>query len=143
GEWHSVGGIKFGSVEVAEVRFPLHFGRHEFRPDSGGKGQHRGGLGVDLDLKVEIGKPAKANTAGDGVRHGACGMLGGEDGKPHAYRLLSDGRPPRVLKTKEVGIEIRPGDVLEIRSGGGGGWGPPGERSEAARQNDVSEELVG
>ena len=32
GEWHSVGGLKFGSVEVAEARFPLHFRRHEFRP---------------------------------------------------------------------------------------------------------------
>ena len=33
GEWHSVGGIKFGSLEVAEARFPLLFIRHEFRPD--------------------------------------------------------------------------------------------------------------
>mgnify|MGYP002653953097 CR=1 FL=1 len=37
GEWHSVGGLKFGSIEVAEVRFPLHFRQHEFRPDSGGE----------------------------------------------------------------------------------------------------------
>jgi N-methylhydantoinase B len=143
GEWHSVGGLKFGSIEMAEARFPLLFRRHEFRPDSGGAGKHRGGLGVALELRVEAAGPARANTAGDGVRHGACGMLGGDDGAPHAYRLLSDGRPPRVLKTKEVGIEIRPGDVLEIRSGGGGGWGPPGERSLEARQHDIDEGLVG
>nr|WP_312010493.1 hydantoinase B/oxoprolinase family protein [Bradyrhizobium neotropicale] len=31
GEWHTVGGIKFGSIEVAEARFPLHFRHHEFR----------------------------------------------------------------------------------------------------------------
>ncbi len=104
GEWHSVGGLKFGSVEVAEVRFPLHFGQHEFRPGSGGKGQHRGGLGVDLDLVVETAKPARGNTAGDGARHGACGMLGGEDGLPHDYRLISNGKAERILKTKEVGI---------------------------------------
>src|SRR4051812_35084873 len=143
GEWHSVGGLKFGSIEMAEARFPLLFRRHEFRPDSGGAGKHRGGLGVALELRVEAAGPARANTAGDGVRHGACGMRGGDDGAPHAYRLLSDGRPPRVLKTKEVGIEIRPGDVLEIRSGGGGGWGPPGERSLEARQRDIDEGLVG
>ena len=105
-------------------------------PNSGGDGQHRGGLGVALDLVVETAKPALANTAGDGVRHGACGMLGGQDGAPHDYRLLSEGREPRVLKTKEVGIAIRPGECFEIRSGGGGGWGPPAKRSAEARARD-------
>ena len=105
GEWHTVGGLKFGSIEVAEARFPLHFRQHEFRPGSGGDGQFRGGLGVALDLVLETEKPASGNTAGDGARHGPCGMLGGEDGEPHHYRLLSEGREPRVLRTKEVGIE--------------------------------------
>ncbi len=142
GEWHSVGGLKFGSLEVAEVRFPLHFRTHEFRPGSGGDGQHRGGLGVSLDLVLETEKIAKGNTAGDGARHGPCGMLGGEDGKPHHYRLLSEGREPRVLRTKEVGIELRPGDCLEIRSSGGGGWGPPAKRSAEARQRDREQGLT-
>jgi N-methylhydantoinase B len=142
GEWHSVGGLKFGSLEVAEVRFPLHFRTHEFRPGSGGDGQHRGGLGVSLDLVLETEKIAKGNTAGDGARHGPCGMLGGEDGKPHHYRLLSEGREPRVLRTKEIGIELRPGDCLEIRSSGGGGWGPPDKRTEEARQRDREQGLT-
>lgn len=142
GEWHTVGGLKFGSLEVAEARFPLMFRHHEFRPDSGGDGQFRGGLGVALDLVFETEKPALGNTAGDGARHGACGMLGGEDGKPHHYRLLSEGRPPRVLRTKEVGIEIRPGDCLEVRSAGGGGWGPPEKRSPQARSRDLAQGLV-
>lgn len=142
GEWHVVGGIKFGSVEVAEVRFPLHFRRHEFRPGSGGDGEHRGGLGVALDLVVETAEPALANTAGDGARHGACGLLGGADGQPHRYRLLSEDGPPRTLRTKEIGIEIRPGSLLEIRSGGGGGWGPPERRSPDDRQRDRREGFV-
>jgi N-methylhydantoinase B len=142
GEWHTVGGLKFGSVEIAEVRFPLHFGRHEFRADSGGRGEHRGGLGVDLDLVVEVGKPARGNTAGDGARHGACGMLGGEDGRPHDYRLISKDKGERVLKTKEVGIAIAPGDVLQVRSGGGGGWGNPTKRSARAQQRDLDLGLV-
>ena len=142
GEWHSAGGIKFGSIEVAEVRFPLYFRHHEFRAGSGGDGQFRGGLGVSLDLVLETEKPARGNTAGDGVRHGPCGMLGGEDGATHRYRLLSEGREPRVLRTKETGIEIRPGDCLEIRSSGGGGWGPPVKRSAAAREHDREEGLV-
>src|SRR3954464_11347338 len=142
GEWHSVGGLKFGSLEVAEVRFPLHFRTHEFRPGSGGDGQFRGGLGVSLDLVMKTAKPALANTAGDGVRYGPCGMLGGEDGAPHDYRLVSAGRAPRQLRTKEVGIEILPGDYLEIRSSGGGGWGPPARRSQQARQRDSEQGLT-
>jgi len=142
GEWHTVGGIKFGSIEVAEARFPLHFRHHEFRPGSGGDGQFRGGLGVALDLVLETAKPALANTAGDGVRYGPCGMLGGEDGVPHAYRLISEGRAPRVLRTKEVGIELLPGDCLEVRSSGGGGWGPSGLRSPQARQRDREQGLL-
>jgi N-methylhydantoinase B len=91
---------------------------------------------------IETKKVALGNTAGDGIRYGGCGMLGGENGVPHRYRLLSEGRPPRVLHTKETGIEIRPGDCLEVRSGGGGGWGPPAKRSQAARERDRLQGLV-
>jgi N-methylhydantoinase B len=142
GEWHTVGGLKFGSIEVAEVRFPLHFRLHEFRAGSGGDGQFRGGLGVSLDMVLETEKPALGNTAGDGARHGPCGMLGGEDGAPHRYRLISEGREPRVLRTKEVGIEIHPGDCIEVRSSGGGGWGTPAKRSAAARVRDREQGLT-
>jgi N-methylhydantoinase B len=142
GEWHTVGGIKFGSIEVAEARFPLQFRHHEFRPGSGGNGQFRGGLGVALDLVLETAKPALANTAGDGARYGPCGLLGGEDGVPHDYRLMSAGRAPRILRTKEVGIELLPGDCLEVRSSGGGGWGLPALRSPQARQLDSERGLL-
>jgi N-methylhydantoinase B len=142
GEWHSVGGLKFGSIEVAEARFPLHFRHHEFLANSGGDGQFRGGLGVGLDLVVETETVALGNTAGEGTRHGSAGLLGGSDSQPHRYRLLSKERPPRELRTKEVGIEIRPGDCLEIRSAGGGGWGPPEKRASDARERDRVAGLV-
>lgn len=142
GEWHSAGGLKFGSVEVAEVRFPLHFRKHELRPGSGGDGQFRGGAGVDLDLEMRTTTPSVGNTAGDGIRHGAAGMLGGSDGKPHHYVLHSEGKPDRILKTKEVGVPLAPGDVLEVHSGGGGGWGAPAKRSAQVRARDVVLGLV-
>ena len=142
GEWNAVGGLKFGSVEVAEARFPLHFRKHEYAPDTGGDGQYRGGLGVALELVFETEKLALGNTAGEGVRYGSAGMLGGEDSTPHRYHLLSEGRPPRELRTKETGIEIRPGDCLDARSAGGGGFGPPSKRSQAARERDRMQGLV-
>jgi N-methylhydantoinase B len=89
-----------------------------------------------LELVVETTEPAIGNTAGDGIRYGACGILGGEDGAPHHYVLHSEGRPPRDVKTKETGVTIRPNDVFMIESGGGGGWGDPARRSRAARAHE-------
>lgn len=139
GEWHSVGGIKFGSIEVSEARFPLFFERHEFRPGSGGDGEYRGGLGSALDLKVEV--PAYAHTAGEGVRHGAAGINGGKDGAPHDYRLIGDEGEER-LATKQFGLRIAPGSTFRIRSGGGGGWGDPARRDPESRARDLQRGFV-
>ena len=138
GEWQAAGGIKFGSLEVQEVRFPLHFRRHEFRADSGGDGRHRGGPGGELELVIETDGPALGNTAGDGVKYGACGLAGGQDGRPHRYWLQSAGQADRAIKTKETGIVLRPGDVLHVHSGGGGGWGEARLRTAAARAQDLA-----
>ncbi len=141
GEGQAAGGIKFGSVEVAEARFPLFFETHEFRPDSFGDGQFRGGVGSVLTLRMETTEPAKGNTAGDGVRHPSYGILGGKDGLPHRYVMVARGKR-RVLKTKEVGIPIPPGAVFDIVSAGGGGWGKPSRRDPAARAADVENGFV-
>jgi N-methylhydantoinase B len=142
GEWHSAGGIKFGSLEVTEARFPLFFHKHEFRPDSGGAGEYRGGPGGIVEMVVETAEPAIGNTAGEGVRHGACGILGGQDGVTHRYTLQSGNAEPRPIKTKETGIVIRPGDRLVLESGGGGGWGDAARRDSAAIADDVANGFV-
>jgi N-methylhydantoinase B len=142
GEWQAAGGIKFGSLEVTEVRFPLFFRRHEFRPGSGGEGKFRGGPGGIVEMVVETTERAVGNTAGDGVRHGACGILGGADGTPHRYTLYSEGREARAIKTKETGLVIHPNDVLILQSGGGGGWGDPAERDPAAVAADIENGFV-
>jgi len=143
GEWHSAGGIKFGSIEVAEERFPLFFATHEFRPGSAGDGRHRGGYGGAMQLRVETDGAAVANTAGEGVVHGARGVLGGSDGAPHAYTLYAPAAGPRKLRSKEVGIAVPPGSVIDVLSGGGGGWGAPSERDPEARAKDAAEGLMG
>ena len=142
GEWQAAGGIKFGSLEVTEVRFPLFFRRHEFRPDSGGEGKFRGGPGGVVEMVIETAEPAVGNTAGDGVRYGACGILGGKDGLPHRYALYSAATAPRAIKTKEVGLVIQPNDVLILESGGGGGWGHPAERELDAIGQDLENGFV-
>src|ERR1700761_2935302 len=111
GEWHSAGGIKFGSIEVAETRFPLVFETHEYRPGSAGDGQYRGGYGGDMRLRVETDGVAMANTAGEGVVHGARGINGGCDGAPHDYTLLAPGAEPRKLKSKQINVPGPSGSV--------------------------------
>jgi N-methylhydantoinase B len=141
GEWQAVGGIKYGSIEMAEARFPLFFARHELRPASGGDGQHRGGHAGHAVIRVETAGPAIGNTAGEGTRHGCTGLFGGQDGVPHLY-TLRHGAEERILKTKETGIVMAPGDVLDLKAGGGGGWGPPEKRDPAARGHDQAEGLT-
>jgi N-methylhydantoinase B len=137
GEWHSAGGIKFGSIEVAETRFPLVFETHEYRPGSAGEGQYRGGYGGDMRLRVEAKGTTMANMAGEGVVHGARGMAGGANGAPHDYTLLPPDAPPRTLKSKEINVPVPPGSILHVLSGGGGGWGAPAKRDPAAHEADV------
>jgi N-methylhydantoinase B len=141
GEGQAAGGIKFGSVEVAETRFPLFFALHEFRADSGGAGRFRGGVGSVLELRMETAEPAKANTAGEGVKYPPHGLLRGDDGTTHRYRLVS-GRRTRALKTKEVGIPIMPGDRFLVESSGGGGYGDPRERDARAIEDDLADGFV-
>ncbi|MDE2517065.1 MAG: hydantoinase B/oxoprolinase family protein, partial [Rhodospirillales bacterium] len=142
GEWHSAGGIKFGSVEVAETRFPLFFETHEYRPGSAGAGTHRGGYGAVLRLHVETEGSAVANLAGEGLRHGARGMLGGADGATHVYRLLAPDAPARDLASKETGVTVPPGSVIDVASGGGGGWGEPARADPAVAAADRLAGLV-
>ena len=142
GEWHSAGGIKFGSIEVAETRFPLVFETHEYRPGSAGEGRYRGGYGGDMRLRVEASGVTQANTAGEGVVHGARGIGGGQDGAPHDYTLLAPGAPPRKLKSKEINVPVPSGSVIHVLSGGGGGWGDPASRDPKARAADDQEGLT-
>lgn len=141
GEWHSAGGLKFGSVEVAETRFPLYFERHEYRPNSGGDGTYVGGAGCELLLHLETATDCVVNTAGEGTRHAAAGREGGEDGATHHYQMLPPGGAARTLRTKEEGVPVPAGSVFDVRSGGGGGWGPPGGRDAVARRFDIEEGL--
>jgi N-methylhydantoinase B len=95
-----------------------------------------------MRLRVEAEGISTANTAGEGILHGAKGIGGGRDGAPHDYTLLAPDAPPRKFKSKEIAVPIPPGSVLQVLSGGGGGWGDPALRDAAARETDVAEGLA-
>ena len=135
GEINVAGGIRAPSIEVTEERFPFFIRRHELRPNSGGDGAWRGGLGAVCDLVYRGDGPARLNTAGDGVIVPPFGLFGGDPGLPHIYTLVANGAE-RVLKSKETKVIVNPGDRIVCLSSGGGGYGDPRERSESERAWD-------
>ena len=136
GEINVAGGIRSPSVEVTEERFPFFIEHYEFRPDSGGDGTWRGGLGATFSMLYEGDTPARLNTAGDGTVNPPFGLFGGQPGQPHIYRLLSNGQE-RVLGSKETGVVVQPQDRIFCLSAGGGGFGDPAQRAAEKRQWDV------
>ncbi len=136
GEINVAGGIRSPSIEVTEERFPFFIERHELRPDSGGVGAWRGGLGAVCDLVYEGEGPALLNTAGDGIVVPPFGLFGAMDGLPHHYKIVNNGSE-RVLGSKEVGVVVNPGDHIVCFSSGGGGYGEPDDRDEYAARWDI------
>ena len=141
GEINVAGGIRSPSIEVTEERFPLFVLRHELRPDSGGVGQWRGGLGAVCDLVYEGEGPALLNTAGDGIVVPPFGLFGATDGLPHHYKITSNGTD-RVLGSKEVGVVVNPGDHIVCLSSGGGGYGSAEKRDSDAATWDLKNGYV-
>jgi len=103
-------------VEVVEREYPLRVERYALRRRSGGAGRHRGGDGVIRALRVL--EDCRLSVLSERRRHAPRGAAGGEDGAPGENRL--NGR--RV--DGKLSRELRAGDVLEIRTPGGGGYGP-------------------
>jgi 5-oxoprolinase (ATP-hydrolysing) len=141
GEINVAGGIRSPSIEVTEERFPFFIERHELRPDSGGAGAWRGGLGAVCDLVYEGEGPALLNTAGDGVVVPPFGLFGADNGLPHHYKIVSNGTE-RVLGSKEVGVVVNPGDHIVCLSSGGGGFGQPENRDKDAMKWDLKNGYV-
>ena len=141
GEVNVAGGIRSPSIEVTEERFPFFVERHELRPDSGGVGAWRGGLGAVCDMVYEGEGPALLNTAGDGIVVPPFGLFGAADGLPHHYKIITNGTE-RVLGSKEVGVVVNPGDHIVCLSSGGGGYGQPEDRDEDASTWDLKNGYV-
>ena len=135
GEVNVAGGIRANSVEVTEERFPLFVVNHELRPGSAGNGQWRGGLGAVCEIIYEGEGEALLNTAGDGAIVPPFGVLGGGPGLPHRYSIVSGGAET-VLRTKQTGVVVKPGDRIIALSSGGGGYGDPSHRSSDAKKWD-------
>jgi N-methylhydantoinase B len=105
-------------VEALELEYPLRVERYELREGSGGAGRHPGGEGIVRALRAL--EPATLSLLTDRRRHAPQGARGGEPGKPGENRLNGEAVPAKATR------ELEAGDVVEIATPGGGGWGVSG-----------------
>jgi N-methylhydantoinase B len=112
---------------------------YELLPDSGGVGQWRGGLGFRRVYEI-LEDGVVFSSYSDRFETAAEGLLGGGSGAHGSYTLHRDGESTPLPMS--LNIELRRGDILECRFGGGGGFGNPDDRDSAAVERDVREGKV-
>jgi N-methylhydantoinase B len=106
-------------AEAMEYAYPLRVLRYEIRRGSGGKGKFRGGDGIIRDVQVLT--EAQVTLLTERRTHGPYGLAGGQNGTPGQNCILRDGSEiPLPGKTT---AELRAGDILSLRTPGGGGYG--------------------
>jgi 5-oxoprolinase (ATP-hydrolysing) len=109
--------------EVLEFRFPVRLESYEIRKGSGGAGKWKGGDGGVR--RVRFLEPMTASILSNGRKHPAFGMAGGQPGRVGINRVVRTNGVVQDLG--HIGqAEMNPGDVFEIHTPGGGGYGTPG-----------------
>jgi len=125
-------------VEQMEAKYPLLFERHALRPDSGGPGRYRGGLGTEQ--VVQARSPININVQVDRVHCRPWGLAGGGEGAGNQVTLRIGGKEITDLPNAKVHMKrLNAGDAVTVRAGGGGGFGPAVERDAARVADDVRE----
>ena len=125
-------GVHTMPIEATEHTGPIVVWRKELRPDSGGAGKYRGGLGQIIEIAPAEGHEFDFSAMFDRIATPPRGRGGGEDGAPGSARL-DDGTKLRPKGWQHVPAGRRL--VLELP--GGGGFGNPAERSDEAKAEDL------
>jgi N-methylhydantoinase B len=124
-------GVHTMPIEATEQTGPIVIWRKELRPDSGGEGAFRGGLGQIMEIAAEEGHEFDFSAMFDRIAHPARGRDGGGDGAPGSV-TLDDGSRLRAKGWQHVPAGRR----LILQMPGGGGFGDPAKRGAAARRED-------
>jgi len=130
-------GIQNVATEIIESASPVVMRQRELRPDSGGAGRYRGGLGQVIRFEVRSHGPCVLSSMYDRVRFAPRGIHGGGSGAAGAV-LGQDGR---VLPSKGR-VTIQSGEQVTLHLPGGGGMGNPRERTQDAIAADLQEGYI-
>ena len=122
-------------VEILEAAYPVMFTQWALRPDSGGTGRHRGGLGAIYELEL-LEESADVFLFGERGRHAPKGVVGGGDAALNRFVCPDGSGPP--MASKMVGLKIKKGERLRLETPGGGGYGPVAERPRDLVERDLA-----
>ena len=119
-------------VEMIEQLSPLHVEFRRLRADGGGPGTFRGGTGQEIKFENRAAGPISVTFLAERTRPeaAAAGIAGGESGAPG--EVIIDGKRSDP-KARHV---VAPGGTIELRTPGGGGFGPPSKRSAQHSESD-------
>jgi N-methylhydantoinase B len=125
-------GVRMVPIEITEAISPLVVWRKEFRPDSGGPGRFRGGLGQVMEIGSREPEPFAIFATFDRTVYPPRGREGAGHGAPGSVRLKSG------VEMRSKGRQTIPaGEILVLEMPGGGGYGKPSERDPEAVRADV------
>lgn len=133
----AMGMATMAPAEILEAAYPVMFRQWSLRPDSGGSGRHRGGLGTIHEIELLDGE-AQFSVFGDRSRSRPAGVAGGKSAISNRVYYGEEGAlqvPP--MGAKIAAVPIRKGQLVRLETPGGGGYGPPNERPRRAVQDDV------
>ncbi|MBI4184919.1 MAG: hydantoinase B/oxoprolinase family protein, partial [Proteobacteria bacterium] len=125
------GNISSTPIEVTEQISPFRVRFRGLRPDSGGPGRARGGLGQQVLFENRSQTPIAVSFLAERTRFPAPGVAGGGHGAPGVVRINGEPVDP---KRQYV---LKPGDTVLMGTPGGGGHGDPGERAPADLARDL------
>jgi N-methylhydantoinase B len=131
-----VSGAPLQPVETLEATSGVTFLHYGIRPDSAGAGKYRGGMGSIYAMRLDT-EEAVLSITGDRGKFPPFGIAGGGDAVLNEVEFQRDGEVTKpALISKDTGHVLKRGDVVVIRSSGGGGYGDPAERDPAAAARD-------
>ncbi len=122
-------------TEFTESRFPFRVERLGLAQDSGGAGRYRGGLGYEKHIRML--EDAYFMCIADRSILSCWGVKGGKAGAPFQVTIDPDGPNEREMDGLVDDEPVRAGEVIRIRTTGGGGWGDPLDRDIDLVRRDV------
>ena len=138
-----MGDVPNSPVEIVEMRYPLRIEQFSLRSESCGHGRSRGGAGVYRDYRV-LEDGITLHTATENTQEPiAKGADGGTAGAP-AEAVINPGSEREIVLSDRGSFtgKLKAGDIIGMRSGGGGGWGDPCKRDPSQVVADVRDERI-